>query len=255
VAERPIVLVAASQPAVRRLVTASLKARGFTVAGTPGHELAPDVLVDRNPDVVVVDAPGASASTRAALQAVAAADRVPVIVLSEASTPTDAIRALDAGADDYVPRPFDPTELAARVRSLVRRRGARLASGRRRIGRSEVDFDLRQIRRDGRVISLGRSDWRLLLRLMADEDRVVSQDDLLAAAYGSTSRGDLAPLRASVARLRRKLGAGPRDEGPIETARGIGYRLVVDTGLRTDGTGSAPAGMNRRPPDDGRRMT
>jgi DNA-binding response OmpR family regulator len=183
------------------------------------------VLVDVHPDVVVLDAPDGHASTMAALRRLASADPVPIIVTSAATSPRNACEVLDAGADDYLARPFDPSELAARVRSLVRRRGERLANGRRRVGRAVVDLDRREVVVDGRVVALARSDWRLLTRLLASVNEVVPQDDLLTAGFGREAVGDIASLRAAMGRLRRKLGVRPGEEGPIRTVRGFGYAL------------------------------
>jgi two-component system, OmpR family, KDP operon response regulator KdpE len=223
--ERPVVLVAATRPVVRRLLSSALKPRGFTVADADDEARAVDRIADTNPDVVLVEAERSSDGTAAKVRRLSGPDPVPIIVTGPNPSPSSVIQALDAGADDYVAQPFDPSELAARVRSLVRRHGERLATGQRRIGEAVVDLGNRRVTRDGRATTLARSEWRLLLCLLAEEGRPVSHDVLLAAAFGSASRGDVAALRAVVGRLRRKLGANGDHDGPIRAVRGLGYRL------------------------------
>ena len=224
-ADRPVVLVAASRPEVRRLVRAALQPHGFAVTTASDGRLDDALLADASPDLVMVDALTAEDAALIATRPRRSRDPVPVMVLGARSTPEAAVHALDAGADDYVGGSFSATELAARVRSLVRRRGPSLASGRYRIGDVIVDLEGRVVESASGQTSLTRTEWRLLLRLLADQGRVLTHDELLISALGWEFRGDLASLREAVGRLRRKLGARPGSEGPIRTVRGLGYRL------------------------------
>lgn len=224
-ADRPVVLVADSRPEVRRLVRAALQPRGFTVTAASDGRLDAALLSDASPDVVMVDALTAEDAALIAQRPGGGRDPVPVMVLGARQTPEAAVRALDAGADDYVGGSINATELAARVRSLVRRRGPRLASGRCRIGDVVVDLEGRVVESAGGRTPLTGIEWRLLLRLLADRGQALPHDELLISAFGWEFRGDLASLREAVGRLRRKLGARPGSEGPIRTLRGVGYRL------------------------------
>lgn len=223
-AERPVVLVAA-EPVVQRLVQSALGQRGFRVSRTTTPGLGSGLLADLHPDVVVLDSPRALEETCSVLERLADADPVPVIVTDAVRNPVVARSLLDAGAADVLPRPFDPVELAARVRSLLRRRGPRLASGRRPIGRAIVDLDRREVVLDGTITPLARAEWRLLLRLLEARGEVVSQDALLEAAFGREAIGDVTSLQAVIGRLRRKLGASRGEPGPITTVRGFGYAV------------------------------
>jgi DNA-binding response OmpR family regulator len=223
--DRPIVLVAA-RPVVRRLVTAALDPAGFRVATQSDSRSLADSIAELRPDVLMVEGDAATRSGAGEPYRQSGGGRpVPLIVMSADATPAGARSALDAGADDYVVRPFDPSELAARVRSLMRRRGERLASGTRLLGNATVDLARRQVSVGGQRFTLSRTEWRLLLRLMADEERIVSADDLIQAAFGWEARGDTGALRGAIGRLRRKLGTPAGEEGPIRSVRGFGYSL------------------------------
>ncbi|HEX2626867.1 MAG TPA: hypothetical protein VHL56_08175, partial [Candidatus Limnocylindrales bacterium] len=135
--ERPVVLVAAS-PVVQRLVQASLRDSGFRVDTVSRRELTPGLAVDLEPDVLVLDAASVADADRE-LRGLADVPQVPVMVTCPASGAVPPAAILDAGAADVMSMPLDPAELAARVRSLVRRRGRALGAGRLRVGGVIVD--------------------------------------------------------------------------------------------------------------------
>jgi DNA-binding response OmpR family regulator len=187
----------------------------------------------------------------AAIRELATYGEIPILLMSPLATPTRVANGLDAGADDYIARPFDPAELAARVRSLLRRQRGRLHSGRRQIGSNVIDLESRKITRAGRSVLLSREEWMLLATLMQSEGRIIWRDELLTAAFGQASRDDIAQLRLSIGRLRRKLGLGPWDDSPIRTIHGVGYAY--------DPHGFVPkspsAGAPERPTMRGARLT
>jgi len=223
--ERPVVLVAAQDAVIRRLVVGALRSNGFA----PAEEERvpdPDTVAELHPDAVVVDgALGATAAGREVREQ-AGTESIPVLWLGHEPGPTGAVEALDrAGAADYVAAPFDPVELAARVRALVRRHGTAIASGTRRVGWAIVDLDRRETRLLGVPRPLRRVDWAILVRLLEDEGLPVPYEELLTEAFGSSYRDEIDRLRAAVARLRRALGVVPGESGPIRAIRGVGYRL------------------------------
>jgi DNA-binding response OmpR family regulator len=234
---KPLILVAARDRAVRGVVAAALRPAGFRIAESLGDEPTADEIEDLRPDVVVMDTREPATSAFDAIGRIAGDGGTPLLLLSSRSTPTNAANGLDAGADDYLARPFDPAELSARVRSLVRRRRGRLHAGRYRIGASVVDLDARSITRDGRSIALARTEWTLLALLLHNEGRLLMREELLAAAFGASYHDNAAQLRLAVSALRRKLGLAPWDEGPIRTIHGLGYAFDPKGRLRRSWSG------------------
>jgi DNA-binding response OmpR family regulator len=221
--ERPVVLVAARETVIRRLVAAALRPAGFSIAESDTDHTLLERASDTHPDVLIVEATEPQTATVELLRQLRREISVPILLMSAFATPTRVAPALDAGADDYIARPFNPSELAARVRALVRRRGNRLRAGRRRVGQAIVDLVSRRVSCDGTTSLLGRAEWTLLTVLLANEGRVMFFDELIGAAFGADHLGDLTHLQLSIARLRRKLGLSTWDEGPIRTVRGFGY--------------------------------
>lgn len=222
--ERPVVLVAAP-PVIQRLVQASLRDAGFRVDAISRHQLTPSLAVDIGPDLVVLDATSVADADHE-LKRLAEVRHVPVMVTCASAAAVPPREVLDAGAADVMAMPLDPAELAARVRSLVRRRGRAIAAGQVRVGGVIVDLDRRVVEAGLRIRSLGRTDWRLLVRLLESAGEVVHHDQLLTAAFGPGAIGDVAALRAAMGRLRWKLRAADGSD-PVVVVRGLGYTLQV----------------------------
>jgi DNA-binding response OmpR family regulator len=222
-AGKPIVMVAAADRVVRLLVGSALRPAGFRVAEKQGPRPTAEDIADLRPDVIVIEAEEPPRRAFDVLRELTSTGGIPILLMSPLATPTRVAEGLDAGADDYIARPFDPAELRARVRSLVRRRRGRLRAGRVRIGSAVVDLDARTISHGERSIGLTREEWTLLTMLIQFAGRIVFREELLTAAFDESFRDDMGQLRLSISRLRRKLGLPPWDEGPIRTIHGIGY--------------------------------
>lgn len=164
---------------------------------------------------------------------------VPAIVLSERAATGVLVEVLDRGADDVVVKPFHGDELRARIRALLRRRHDGLRTGRRRIGDTVVDLDHRLVSRDDEVVDLRRPEWLLVEELVANEGRVLLHEELLSRVMGPAFRDDRLFLRTLVCTVRRRLGIGTWEEGPIRTLQGIGYAF--------DPLGLIPRSRSRRP--------
>jgi two-component system KDP operon response regulator KdpE len=228
---KPIVLVAAHERAVRRLVAFALKPAGFTVVESIDDGSALERAWDLQPDVLVIESTESSAETVEMVRRLRRALSIPILLMSARATPTRVAAALDAGADEYMARPFDPAEFVARIQSLVRRRPGRLRSGRRDVGRAVVDLATRRISRGEQSIGLARAEWGVLSAMLSHEGQVLSHSELLGAAFSPDRRDDEAGLRFSIGRLRRKLGFAAWEEGPIRTIWGIGYAFDPDNSI------------------------
>ena len=235
--QRPVILVSDPQPASSRLLCRVLGDEGFAIEAVSDPSLAADRAWTINPDVVVLDSDG-TPDALDTMRDIHARQSVPVILVGNGGAVRDVCRGLDAGASDYVVRPFQAAELAARIRSIIRRR-RHLIHGRRRVGESTVDLDDGRLLADGRAVEIGRKEWLILEQLIAAEGRVVWHDELLTRVFGPGYVGDTAFLRVWIARLRRHLGVEAWDEGPIRTVDGVGYAL--------DPAGRIPRGRSRRP--------
>jgi two-component system KDP operon response regulator KdpE len=240
--EKPIVLVAARERAIRRLVALALKPAGFTVVESIDVGSALERAWDLQPDVLVIESPESSAEAVEMVRRMRCELSTPLLLVSARATPTRVAAALDAGADEYMARPFDPVEFAARIQSLIRRRAGRLRSGRRDVGHAVVDLAARRISRGDRSVGLARSEWGVLSAMLGNEGHVMSHAELLGAAFSPDRRDDAAGLRFSIGRLRRKLGFAAWEEGPIRTIWGIGYAFDPDGSLpRVRSRGGLPA--------------
>ncbi|WP_295531324.1 response regulator transcription factor [uncultured Pseudacidovorax sp.] len=157
-------------------------------------------------------------------------ERPIVIVLTARDQVSDRIRGLDAGADDYLIKPYDPAELLARLRAVERRRSS-VESSTVRLGSLEIDLGNDQARVHGVPVTLTQKEWALLRVMASRPDRIHSREALLDALYGFDDDTDSNTLEVFVSRLRRKLG-----RSHIQTLRGLGYRLAPGD----DATDSAP---------------
>ena len=154
--------------------------------------------------------------------------RVPVIMLTAKGDETDRVVGLELGADDYVPKPFSPRELLARLRAVLRRSQPEVVAETLRVGQVSIEVGARVVRRDGEAVDLTGIEFDLLLALARRPGRVVPRETLLEQA----GRGDVAvgdrTVDVHVSHLRRKLGDDPRSPRLIKTVRGVGYVLARD---------------------------
>lgn len=200
----------------------------FLEAGTGTEALR--LVEERRPDLVLLDVGLPDVDGFAVLRELRTFSAVPVVMLTARDEPIDTVRGLEAGADDYVAKPFDHLELMARVRAVLRRLDVRAPASRRasyRNGPLEVDADAREARLAGRRIPLTATEWRILELLVANAGWVVPHERLLARVWGRDDPGDIESLRVFVRRLRVKLDDDARAPRYLETVRGLGYRLLA----------------------------
>ena len=187
------------------------------------------LVEERRPDLVLLDVGLPDLDGFAVLRELRAFTAVPVIMLTARDEPIDRVRGLEAGADDYIAKPFDHLELMARVRAVLRRLDVKApAAGRAayRNGDLEIDAEAHEVRVGGERVALTATEWRVLELLVANAGWVVPRERLLARVWGREDPGDLESLRVFVGRLRSKLGDDAASPRYIETVRGLGYRLL-----------------------------
>jgi DNA-binding response OmpR family regulator len=207
-----------------------LQWRDLDISEADGGTEALRLVEEERPDLVLLDVGLPDMDGYAVLREIRAFSSVPVIMLTARDEPIDKVRGLEAGADDYVGKPFDHLELMARVRAVLRRfdlaaPAPRTAAYRR--GALEVDLQARAVRVSGSPVALTATEWRVLEVLVANAGWIVPHDRLLARVWGRDEPGDLDGLRVFVRRLRAKLGDDAGAPRYLETVRGVGYRLLA----------------------------
>lgn len=218
------VLVVDDDPDIRRVLGLTLRARGYETVVAEDGATALDRAAYVEPDVVVLDLGLPEIDGMAVLSALRTTIRAPIIILSGRADAADKIDALDAGADDYVTKPFAIGELLARVRACARRTSSE-PENELHIGEVAVDLGARTVIRDGTNIRLTPTEWRLFEALLRHPGRLVSQRELLAAAWGPGVEDKVHYLRLYMARLRGKLETDPRHPRYLVTEPGVGYRF------------------------------
>ncbi|TAM71389.1 MAG: response regulator transcription factor [Chloroflexota bacterium] len=224
-----LVLVADDEPRITKLVERTLRAEGFRVVTAEGGREALRKAEEVRPDLLLLDIVMPDLDGIEVMGELRTRRPVPVILLTAKGATADRARGLDMGADDYLTKPFQPEELAARVRAVLRRaNGSGSGVGIVRAAGTEIDLERRLVRRDGQLVSVSRTEWMLLECLATNAGNVVLHDELLTKVWGPEYRDDLQYLRVWISRVRRKLGAPVGQPGPIRTFQGIGYILHAD---------------------------
>jgi two-component system KDP operon response regulator KdpE len=231
----PTAVVIEDEPQIRRFVRGALEAEGWQVheAGTLRDGLA--AAGTRQPDLLVLDLGLPDGDGVALIRDVRGWSGVPIIVLSARTDEADKIAALDAGADDYLTKPFGIGELLARVRAALRRPRAPVGGAQGddgsepafRFGEIEVDRPARLVRRAGVEVHLTPTEYRLLGVLVANAGRVITQRQLLREVWGPSHAEQSHYLRIYMGHLRQKLEADPAQPRHLLTETGVGYRLAL----------------------------
>ncbi len=223
------VLIVEDDDAVARALAGSVRAAGYVadVAGTAAEAI--DAITASSPDVVLLDLVLPDGDGLEVCRRMRSWTRTPVIVVSAIDGEEDTVRALDAGADDYITKPFSVGELLARVRASLRRAAAAPDSGDGvcAFGDVEVDLARRTVLRRGRPVALTPREFDVLAALAREPGRVQTHRALLASAW-EAGDGSVASLRFHVAALRRKLEDDPAEPRHLTTEPGVGYRLVAE---------------------------
>ena len=222
------ILVADDDPQLVRALRITLAAHGYQVIAAPDGATAVTLAGHEHPDLVLLDLGMPRLDGVGVIHALRGWSTAPIIVVSGRTGSADKVEALDAGADDYVTKPFQIDELLARLRALSRR--AQPSGGDPVVvfGDATVDLAAKSVTRAGARIHLTPTEWRMLEFLARNPGSLVTRQTLLRELWGTEQVADSGYLRLYVSQLRKKLEADPANPRHLLTESGMGYRLVVD---------------------------
>jgi two-component system, OmpR family, KDP operon response regulator KdpE len=224
--KKPLVLVVDDEPQILRVMRASLPARGYEVRTATNGQEALDEMHKEMPDLVILDLVMPEMSGLEVCRRLREFSQVPIIVLSAKGSERDKVAALDAGADDYVTKPFGMDELLARLRAVLRRLSPSEANASiMTVGDLTINSDERTVRAAGREIKLTPKEFEVLKYLVSNAGKVVTHRALLQAVWGWESSEQIEYLRVFINQLRRKIESDPQHPKYIMTEPWVGYRF------------------------------
>ena len=221
------VLIVEDDAPLQRALSTNLRARGYEVDVVGSGEEALAVAARLHPDVVVLDLGLPGIDGIEVVRGLRGWSRVPIVVLSARDAERAKVDALDAGADDYVTKPFGMDELLARLRSALRRSAPPEEAAVVQAGPLVIDLGERTVARDGGLVHLTPTEWHVLEVLVRNAGKLVSQRQLLHEVWGPQYETETNYLRLYMAQLRRKLELDPSQPQYLLTEAGFGYRFVM----------------------------
>jgi two-component system KDP operon response regulator KdpE len=231
------ILIADDDPQILRALKVTLGARGYEIVTAADGREALQRAVSHQPDLVMLDLGMPQLNGIEVIAGLRGWSRVPILVVSGRTGASDKVDALDAGADDYVTKPFSIEELLARIRALTRRSPADGSEPVVVFGDVHADFAAKQIQRHraggAEVVRLTPTEWRILDILLHSGGRLVTREDILTEVWGAHHAKDTGYLRLYLAQLRKKLEPVPSHPRYLVTVLGMGYRFIAD-GQRAD---------------------
>ena len=225
----PVALVIDDEPQIRRLLRVTLEANGYRVfdAATGSDGIAQ--AAQSRHDAVLLDLGLPDLEGMEVLKRLREWSRVPVIILSVRDREDDKVAALDAGADDYVTKPFNSAELLARLRAVLRHAQPQGADAIFRSGELEVDLSARVVRKQGREVKLTPIEYSLLRLFVRNAGKILTHRQILTDVWGPNAGEQTHYLRVHIAHLREKIEGEKSQTRMIATESGVGYRLVEET--------------------------
>jgi len=222
------ILVVNDDPQIRRVMKATLVGHSYEVIEARTGEEAMDLLPAENPNLVLLDMNMPGMGGLETCRAIRAGSDIPVIILSVRNTEKDKVAALDAGADDYVTKPFGIEELLARIRAAMRRSPSAAEGGPRGFSSPdlEIDFDTRRVHANGKDVRLTPKEFELLRHLVANAGKPVSHRELLQSVWGPDYGDEPEYLRVFINQVRKKIEANPAKPKYILTEPWVGYRFA-----------------------------
>ena len=223
----PRILVVDDEPQLVRALTINLRARKYQVDAAYDGASALQLAAERRPDVVILDLGLPDMDGVDVITGLLGWTRIPIIVLSARHASDEKVEALDAGADDYITKPFGMDELLARLRAAVRRIAPTETGGATHVETETFAVDLvaKKVHRDGAEVRLTPTEWHLLEILVRNPGRLIGQKQLLREVWGPGYGTETNYLRVYMAQLRRKLEAQPAKPRHLITEAGMGYRF------------------------------
>ena len=219
------VLVVDDEEAIVRALSANLKARGYEVDLAATGEQGLDLAARRHPDAVILDLGLPGMDGTEVIRGLRGWSHIPIIILSARSDEAEKVAALDAGADDYVPKPFGMDELMARLRAALRRAAPAEEQAMVATEAFTVDLAAKKVIRDGAAVHLTPTEWHLVEVLVRHPGKLVSQRQLLQEVWGPQYESETNYLRLYMAQIRRKLEPVPGQPRHFITEAGMGYRF------------------------------
>ena len=225
---KPLILVVEDDPTVRNLITTTLRSNDYRYITASNGEAAIMAATTQQPDIVFLDLGLPDLDGVEIIQRIRTWSQMPIIVISARSEDADKVSALDAGADDYLTKPFSVTELLARLRVAQRRISSAAAKAGDSIfcnGNLTIDYGAGCAFLQGKALKLTPTEYKLLCLLAKDVGKVLTHTYLTDKIWGSSWESDMASLRVHMATLRKKIEKDP-DAQYIQTHIGIGYRMM-----------------------------
>ncbi len=222
------ILVADDEHLYVHLLQVNLKAEGYDVITASNGEEALEKVSSQRPDLVVLDIMMPRLDGITTCERIRQFSNVPIIMLTARGEEQDRVRGLNAGADDYVVKPFSATELVARVRAVLRRAQNQDQNTQNRYflhDNLRIDFARAEVWKDNKPVFLSATEYRLLIQFAHNVGQVLTAEDLLVAIWGPQYRDDKEILWVSIARLRQKLEDNPHQPKHIVTRSGLGYLM------------------------------
>lgn len=226
--KKPIALVVDDESNILRFVRANLRASGFEVASAMTGTEALAKFEEVNPDIIILDIMLPELDGFSVCRRIRQVSDVPIIMITAKGDMQDAVEGLNAGADDYVTKPFAVEELLARVNAVMRRTQNEFSQpspDQIKLGNLFIDLNQRRVFVNGNSVQLTPTEFKLLVYLANHVDKVVPHDEILEAIWGDEYRDRTHYLRVSIGRLRQKIEADPGNPEYIVTCSGVGYMI------------------------------
>ena len=226
------ILIIEDEQIIRNFMQAILSAKGYDVLLARSGAMADTMIASHCPDLIILDLGLPDTDGMNILMKVREWSKVPVIVVSARSHESDKVAALDAGADDYLTKPFGTEELLARIRTAIRHTRTPADSdmvansGVFRAGKLTIDYGKRRAFLDGRDVGLTQNEYKLVALLGLHAGKVLTYDYLIRELWGPSARSDNQILRVNMANIRRKIEQNPAQPAYIFTEVGVGYRMI-----------------------------